>query len=183
MIVLLATAAALLSPALATAGTSDRAQVKRSATSRPAKAPESRRYGHSRHDTLGTDVPTVYVVPLKGQMGTDIHRDIYEEVIEDIRIQDPDVLVFILDSSEYSNLMLPEVEDPRESRGVLLIDEYIELVRMLRSDLSDFRQVLWIMDSVGLSSMLALAIDEMYMAPDARFWGLEAVIDRTKATS
>ncbi len=182
MIVLLAAAGALLTPALATAGTGDRAQVKRSATSRPAQAPDSRRYGHSRHDTLGTDVPAVYVVPLKGQMGTDIHRDIYEEVIEDIRTQAPDVIIFILDSSEYSNLMIPQVED-RESRGVLDIDEYIELVRMLRGDLSDFRQVLWIMDSVGLSSMLALAFDEMYMAPDARFWGLEAVIDRSNAAS
>ncbi len=183
MIVLLAAAVALLTPALATAGTGDRAQVKRSPTSRPAKAPEPRRYGHSRHEALGADVPTVYVVPVKGQMGTDIHPDIYEEVLEDINARQPDVIVFVLDSSEYPDLLIPQVEDPRESRGVLLIDDNIELVRMLRSDLSDFRQVLWIMDSVGLSSMLALAFDEMYMAPDARFWGLEAVIDRSKATS
>jgi len=75
------------------------------------------------------------------------------------------------------------VEDPRESRGLLMIEEYVELVRMLRSDLSDFRQVLWIKDSVGLSSMLALAFDEMYMTPDARFWGLDAVIARSGAAS
>jgi hypothetical protein len=43
--------------------------------------------------------------------------------------------------------------------------------------------VLWIKDSVGLSSMLALAFEEMYMAPDARFWGLDAVIDRSKAAA
>ena len=182
LIALLAVSVAVLTPALAAAGPGDRVQVKRSTTSRPAEAPEARRYGHSRHEALGADVPTVYVVPIKGQMGTDIHPDIYEEVVEDIRARQPDVIIFVLDSSEYPDLLIP-VEDPRESRGVLIIDEYIELVRMLRSDLSHFRQVLWIKDSVGLSSMLALAFDEMYMAPDARFWGLEAVIDLTGAAA
>ena len=183
LITLLAVSVAVLTPVLAAVGPGDRAQVQRSSTSRPAEAPDARRYGHSRHEALGADVPTVYVVPVKGQMGTDIHPEIYEEVLKDIRAQQPDVIVFILDSSEYPDLLIPEVEDPRESRGVLIIEEYTELVRMLRSDLSDFRQVLWIKDSVGLSSMLALAFDEMYMTPDARFWGLDAVIDRSKAAT
>ncbi len=158
-------------------------EVRRSSsTSRPSSQDtEIRRYGQSKYDDTVTDVPTLYLVPFKGAMGTDIHRDIYEKVVEDILIHEPDVVVFVLDSSEYPDLMIPQVEDPRESRGLLDIEEYRSLVSLLKSDLADYHQVLWIKDSVGLSSMLALAWDEIYMSPDARFWGLGAVIDRSGA--
>ncbi len=165
-----------------TAETKKRTTRRSSATSRPSTdEPESRRYGHSKYDSLAADVPTLYLVPFKGAMGTDIHRDIYEKVVEDIRAHEPDVIVFVLDSSEYPDLMIPQVEDPRDSRGLLDIEEYRSLVSLLKSELVDYHQVLWIKDSVGLSSMLALAWDEIYMSPDARFWGLGAVIDRSGA--
>ena len=138
-------------------------------------------YGRSRYDSDADDVPTVYVVPMKGQMGTDIQSEIYEKVVQDILLHDPDVIVFILDSSEYPDLMIPQVEDPRESRGILAIEDYRTLVSMLKSELADYRQVLWIKDSVGFSSMLALAWSELYMSPDARFSGLRSVIDRSGA--
>ncbi|MEE8459626.1 MAG: hypothetical protein V3S08_07120, partial [Phycisphaerales bacterium] len=70
---------------------------------------------------------------------------------------------------------------PRDSRGLLDIEEYRSLVSLLKSELSDYHQVLWIKDSVGLSSMMALAWDEIYMSPDARFWGMESVIERSGA--
>ncbi len=47
-----------------------------SSTSRPAEQPEAARYGRSRYDSDAADVPTVYIVPMKGQMGTDIHTEI-----------------------------------------------------------------------------------------------------------
>ncbi len=151
------------------------------ATSRPADEPEPLRFGRSQTENTSLDVPALYMVPMKGQMGTDIHRSIYEKVVDDIREHNPDVVIFILDSSEYPDLMIPQVEDPRESRGILMIDEYRELVSMLKDELPDVRQVMWVKDSVGFSSMLALAWDEVYMAPDARFWGLRSVIDRSGA--
>ena len=151
------------------------------ATTRSADEPEPLRFGRSQTDSASKHVPTFYVVPMKGQMGTDIHRSIYEKVVVDIRKHNPDVVIFILDSSEYPDLMIPQVEDPRDSRGILMIDEYRELVSMLKDELPDVRQVMWIKDSVGFSSMLALAWDEVYMSPDARFWGLRSIIDRTGA--
>ncbi len=153
-------------------------EVRRSSeTSKPSSEDtETRRYGHSEYDDTATDVPTLYLVPLKGTMGTDIHRDIYEKVVEDILIHKPDVVVFVLDSAEYADLMLRG-----ESEGVFDIGEYRSLVSLLKSELADYRQVLWIKDSVGLSSMMALAWDEIYMSPDARFWGMEAVIERSGA--
>jgi len=148
-----------------------------SAVSRPSSDdPDARRYGRSKYDDPADDVPTLYLVPFKGTMGTDIHRDIYEKVVEDILSHEPDVVVFVLDSAEYSDLMLRD-----ESEGVFDIAEYRSLVTLLKSELADYRQVLWIKDSVGLSSMLALAWGEIYMSPDARFWGMEAVIERSGA--
>ena len=177
MIVLVVAAVSIATPAVTAAGPTDRSP----ATSRSDEHTETSRYGHSRHDSDEADVPTVYVVPMKGQMGTDIHTEIYKEVVKDILLHTPDLIVFILDSSEYPDLMIPEVEDPRETRGLWAIDEYRDLVSMLKSDLADYRQVLWIKDSVGFSSMLALAWSELYMSPETRFWGLRSVIDRSGA--
>ncbi len=145
--------------------------------------PETRtaRFGRSLHTSDAKDVPTIYVVAMKGQMGTDIHPSIYEEVIEDIREHEPDVIVFELDSQDYPDLMIPEVEDARESRGILLIAEYRELVSTLHDELRDIRQVMWVKDSVGFSSLLALSWSELYMTPTARLWGLRGVIDTTGA--
>lgn len=170
-IVMGALAVAVTTPTVTAAGPDATVEQSRSETG----------YGRSRYDSDAADVPTVYVVPMKGQMGTDIQSEIYEKVVQDILLHDPDVIVFILDSSEYPDLMIPQVEDPRESRGILAIEDYRTLVSMLKSDLADYRQVLWIKDSVGFSSMLALAWSELYMSPDTRFSGLRSVIDRSGA--
>ncbi len=122
---------------------------------------------------------SIYVVPMKGQMGTDIHSSIYEKAIEDILDHEPDVVIFVLESSDYSDLLIPQVEDPRETRGMFMMEDFRKLVRLLKDELSDIRQVMWIKDSVGFSSMLALSWDELYMAPDARLSGLRRVIDTT----
>ena len=77
--------------------------------------------------------------------------------------------------------MLPEVEDPRETKGILLIAEYREIVSTIHDELGDIRQVMWVRDSVGFSSLLALSWPELYMTPTARLWGLRSVIDTTGA--
>jgi polyhydroxyalkanoate synthesis regulator phasin len=114
-------------------------------------------------------------------MGTDIHKSIYEDVVEDIKEVRPDVIVFELDSKDFPDLMIPQVEDPRDTRGVLMFEEYRELVNMFQDELADTRQVMWIKDSVGFSSMIALAWGELYMTREARLAGLRSVIDTTGA--
>ena len=53
--------------------------------------------------------PKVYVIPIEGQMGTDIHGEIngkpgiYEKVIADVREQKPDILVFRINSGDDRN--------------------------------------------------------------------------------
>jgi hypothetical protein len=147
----------------------------------PAEQEPTGRYGRARPADESLDLPTLYVVPMRGQMGTDIHKSIYEEVIEDIKQVGPDVVIFELDSKDFPDLMIPEVEDPRDSRGVLMFEEYRDLVSKFRDELADTRQVMWVKDSVGFSSMLALSWEELYMAPEARLAGLRSVIDTTGA--
>jgi hypothetical protein len=163
-------------------------KVEASVDARPTRGPatgsdteQEARYGRSRLVGNDLDVTTVYVIPMRGQMGTDIHKSIYEEVIEDIKQVQPDVIIFELDSKDYPDLMIPQVEDPRDTRGILMIDEYRDMVSAFKDDLSHIRQVVWIKDSVGFSSMIALAWEELYMAPEARLAGLRSVIDTTGA--
>jgi hypothetical protein len=150
-------------------------------SSTPTEDEPAARYGRSRPANDNLDLPALYVVPMRGQMGTDIHKQIYEEVIEDIKLVEPDVVIFELDSKDSPDLMIPEIEDPRDSRGFLMLDEYRELVSMFQDELPDTRQVMWIKDSFGFSSLIALSWGELYMAPEARLAGLRGVIDTTGA--
>ena len=127
----------------------------------------------------GDQLPSVYVVPLKGQMGTDIHEDTIDEVIEDIKAQPrrPDIVVLKINSSDFGrNFHLPQI-DPSEF-GMFALEAYRALVRNLHNNLpSDIQQVVWVEDSVGLATLLALSWCDMYMAPDARLYGLNNIFD------
>ena len=84
-------------------------------------------------------VPSVYVIPMTGQMGTDIHPSIYEDVIKDVQKTDPDIVIFRLKAADLDkNYYLPK-EDRRE-RGMVLIEEYRDLVKDLHEKI-DARQV------------------------------------------
>ncbi|MDB4775885.1 hypothetical protein OAG62_02050 [bacterium] len=119
-------------------------------------------------------VPVVYVVPMSGQMGTDIHPSIYDEVIEDALKVNPDVIVYQLKSADIDNNFYLAGNDDRREFGLAKIGEYRDLARALHQKL-DARQVMWVEDSVGLGSLLALSWPEMYMSDGARLWGLARV--------
>ncbi|MEE2907837.1 MAG: hypothetical protein VX527_08385 [Planctomycetota bacterium] len=131
---------------------------------------------------------TIYVVSMKGQVGTDITERIYEEIIEDIKKQQPDVLVLKLDSSNLRNEFQEGSDDiiegdsshrDREQQN-LWDSENIRAVRTMFSDElpDDIRQVMWVRDAVGSSAIYALAWDEMYMHPDALFGGMSSYVMR-----
>ncbi|MCP4797605.1 MAG: hypothetical protein GY885_15745, partial [Phycisphaeraceae bacterium] len=119
-------------------------------------------------------VPVVYVVPMSGQMGTDIHPSIYDEVVKDVMEVQPDVIVYQLKSADIDNNFYLAGNDDRREFGLAKIGEYRDLVRTLHEKL-DARQVMWVEDSVGLGSLLALSWPEMYMSEGARLWGLARV--------
>lgn len=136
----------------------------------------------------GGDATTIYVISMKGQIGTDITERIYEKIIEDVKKQHPDVLVLSLDSSNLRNEFQEGSDDiiegdsshrDREQQN-LWDSENIRAVRTMFYDElpGDIRQVMWVRDAVGSSAIYALAWDEMYMHPDAMLGGMDGYVMR-----
>jgi len=118
-------------------------------------------------------LPGVYVVPMRGQMGTDIHIDIYREVVEDIKAHKPDLVVWVLECADIDELMISMSD--RSERGQVDLEQYRKLVNLLKDDMRDIPQMMWVHDSVGISSVVAMAWSDMYMHPDARLAGLSQI--------
>lgn len=124
-------------------------------------------------------VPEVYVIPLKGQMGTDIHPSIYEEIVEDVSKENPDIIVFELESADINKIDYLSDDDRREY-GSRDIGQYRGLVKMLREELGNARQVMWVTDSVGFSSLVALAWEDIYINSNGRLGGLVRMMELTQ---
>lgn len=118
--------------------------------------------------------PKVYVFPMAGQMGTDISPQLVDIIVEDVKKQKPDILVMRLSSADIDRNDYLKNDDPNEF-GMPMIEEYRDMVRRIHEDLPDVPQVMWVEDSVGFASLLALGWPSMYMKGDARLYGLSRV--------
>lgn len=127
----------------------------------------------------------VYVVPIRGQVGTDIVPRIYEEVVEDITEMKPDIVLFELESSDDRNvfddsqmdIFEGEMFDPNRERSMMALSEMQELRIMLEDEIpTDIRQVLWVHDAVGASAALGLSWEDFYMTPDAQIGKMGAAV-------
>ncbi len=162
--------------------TREPATRRRFATSRPDRDTVTQsRFGRVRPEDESLDLPGLYIIPMKGQLGTDIHPSIYEKVVEDIRAHQPDLLVFVMNCKDVDDLLIPLNEATEQ--GLFLHHEYRMIVDLFRDDLGDIPQVMWIEDSVGFSSLLAMAWDRIYMTPTARLGGLRGVAKRADGWS
>jgi len=126
-----------------------------------------------------TRVPVIFPVPMYGQMGTDIHPSIYEQVAEEIRKVRPDLVVFMLDSADFDEVFYLNNND-RDEFGQARLSDYRNIVITLRDGLREFNQVMWVEDSVGFSALMALSWPTMYMKPRSRLWGLQRVADMAR---
>lgn len=152
-------------------GKTDKEPRRRAATSQPEE-PE-RSYGARRHTSADADVPSFYVVPMSGQMGTDVSFDVYEEMLDDIREHDPDFLVIEMDCKDSEDRLTSRVEQGDRGRDDSnFLDMYRDVVKLFRTELSDIPQILWIEDSVGISSVVAMSWKDLYMKPNARLGGI-----------
>lgn len=124
--------------------------------------------------TPAAKVPVIYPIPMRGQMGTDIHPSAYEEIVGDCKKANPDLVVFILESADINNIFYL-ADDDRAETGLGLLGEYRQLATSLRDELSAYPQVMWVEDSVGFGSLMAMSWPTMYMKPNARLWGLQNV--------
>jgi hypothetical protein len=137
-------------------------------------------YGVTRVTGEAEGVPSIYVVPCWGQMGTDIRASEYKVLIEDIKAVKPKVVVFDVKCSDTSELMFPEgynmpesdgasIEEIRRREwGMLEFEDYREFVRMFQNELRDIPQVVWVHDSDGVSATIFMAWKDLYMSPQAR---------------
>lgn len=155
------------------------------ATMAPAEA-------DSKADVDQQDSARVYVVPIRGQVGTDIVPRIYEEIIEDIKEQNPDIVIFELESSDernvyddnYTDIYEGEVFDQRREQSMLMVPEMAELRIMFDDEIpGDIKQVLWVHDAVGASSALGLAWCDFYMTPDAKIGNMGASVRRSRGAA
>lgn len=146
-----------------------RTRPRKSSTTQPDRTVYRVGMGESSNEAL----PAFYVIPMKGQMGTDIHIDIYRDVAEDIRAQKPDLVIWKLDCADVDELML-SMSDATET-GKVDLEQYRDLVNILKDEIPGIRQVMWVQDSFGISSVIALAWEDMYMHPDARLYGLRQI--------
>ena len=119
-------------------------------------------------------LPGLYVIPITGQMGTDVRPEIYDEIIADVKAKDPECVIFKIDCDERDFRI-------RADRNTEYLDfeEYRTLVYKLQRGLQSYRQVVWIEESVGVSSVIAMSWPEIYMMPDARLDGLSFVGNMT----
>lgn len=145
-----------------------RRAVEASSTSAPRTA-----WGRSRGPADDERLPAFFIVPMRGQIGTDIHPSIYEEVAEDIREAKPDVIIFRMNCSDEDDLMIP-LNEATEA-GLFMHHEFRELLHLFKDDLREFRQVMWVEDSIGFSSLIAMGWEELYMMPTGRLGGLRRV--------
>ena len=127
--------------------------------------------------------PSVYVIPMEGYMGVDIHPFVYDKIIADVKAKKPDLIVFRLNSSDgrmnekymeaVNEAMKDDKIDPRRLASGLT--DYRDMAAKLHNEFDSIPCVMYVQDSRGISCVYALAWPYMFMAPDARIAGLDIV--------
>ncbi len=129
-------------------------------------------YGARRGSASNENLTSFYIMPMKGRMGLDVNSEVYTNMVDDIRAKDPDIMIIEMDCSDMEDVGFYGItQEERSINGSTALDDYRELVRLFRHELGDVKQVLWIKNSQGISSVVALSWADMYMAPDAEFSG------------
>lgn len=124
--------------------------------------------------------PKVYVIPMTGQFGTDIIKDIYEEIIEDVRKVKPDFIVYHMNSYDIPKSAMIKDQDRQGEQGMFDPGEIRDLIKYLREEMRDLPQIMWVEDAYGPTSMVALAWPDLYMHNTARLGGLGGLIPRLR---
>ena len=162
------------------------------AAAEPVKAPPPFTLGRSVEkpgkspfatDTQFNRPPNVYVIPMEGYMGVDIHPVVYDKILKDVKEKKPDIIVFRLSSSDgrgvdkyMEAVNESQKEDKIDPRRLASgITDYRDMAAKLRTELASVPTVMYVQDSRGVSCVYALAWPYMFMAPDARLAGLDIV--------
>lgn len=129
-------------------------------------------YGARRGSATNEDLTSFYILPMRGHMGLDVNSEVYKDMVDDIRAHNPDYMIVEMDCADIEDVGFYGITTETPGlHGSTALDDYRELVRLLRHELGDIPQVLWIKNSQGISSVVALSWEDLYMAPDAELSG------------
>ena len=115
----------------------------------------------------------VLIIPMQGQMHTDIQPELYDESIVDrIKEVNPDLIIIELQSRDFKNEFHIVMGWPQPWFQWLDFNGYIpqdliEIAKVFHEHLADYPQVVWVKDSSGSSTVLALSWSALYMSDDA----------------
>jgi len=145
-------------------------------------APESR-YPDVVQESDAEDAIKVFIVPLRGQVGTDIATDLYESIIEDIKAADPDMVIVHIDSHDGKNVddeivdIMEETGEPDQgNQSYPALKPMAELRKLFAEELpADIEQICYVEDAMSVASLLALSFEDMYIDPDAELGGAAVV--------
>jgi hypothetical protein len=121
--------------------------------------------------------PRVYVAPFKGIWGLDIHPELCQRFVDDIKAKKPDLVVFTLDSQDLKEGFYT-AERNEDGTGVFDDDSQRRMLKLLDEELRGTPTMMWVQDSWGFSTLLAFAFKDMYMKPGARLDGLGRIAER-----
>ena len=132
------------------------------------------------YDSKGNKLPVVAVIPIRGQVGTDISVSVYQEMIPTLKSVQPDLVLFVVDSDDdqtvgYWNEPLKDeagVDDFRVLNKISEVwhNEFEEKVYDLLDAMPEV--ACWVKNSNGPSTFLALSFCDIYMHPEAKLGGL-----------
>ena len=138
---------------------------------KPGTPAEETHFGTRRSEVVDASLTTFYVVPMRGQFGTDCHLDVYEKMVDDIRDQSPDYLIIEIDCKDDEEEGIWNQHDSAEE-STMDTDMFRLMADLFHDSLRDIPQVCWVKDSQGMSSLIALSWSELFMHPEARLGGV-----------
>jgi hypothetical protein len=132
---------------------------------------------------------SILIIPMNGQMSTDISIDAYRPHFNAIRDLNPDLIIFEMFCQDFRDEFYAKQRrgDRKEQNGYDP-DSVKDLAKLFRIELKDIDQIMWVQDSCGGSSVLALAWPDICMSQNAKLQGTHNLarnwnyIDRDKPT-
>ena len=120
------------------------------------------------------DGKSVLIIPMQGQMQTDINHEVFESLTDRIKELNPDLILIELDSNDYETTFHALMSangsrawaDRFEFNGYDA-DTLLGTAKVFHVPLKHIPQVIWVNNSAGSSTMLALSWANMYMSDDA----------------
>ncbi len=109
----------------------------------------------------------VLIIPMEGQMHTDVNNAVYSDLVDRIKEAKPDLIVVEILNHDYQNefAQLMGWGDREEFNGYDK-DDLVNIARTFHVDLKDIPQIAWVKNASGTSTIMALSWCDIYMSPD-----------------